>query len=285
MKLPRIQTNQQGFALLEAANSWQWFERLGLDPTQPSNRTVVNTVLGQILKASTDSISGVVLDSDSGLAVLSHKSPEVGVIWQLEDASASTDPLAPPTISPDWTVEHIRNNLGLAQLELQYDPSEEQALIKKQLVAEIHDFCQYQEIDLVLKLVIYSPTDRPLPAAEFQAAQLTAIQEFRESCELLALQSPQDALAAATITAELDIPWVVASHPGQKYELYKEQLRQALEAGARGYLAGETVWQEASSHRRKDQGVDDAALTQFIQTTVRDRLIELKRIVSECLAQ
>lgn len=284
MKLPSIQTDHHGYALLEADNDVRWFDHLGLDASVSSNKQVIFQMLTQLLQASPVSLSGVVLDPEFGIEVLKNKPAEIGVIWQLEEPATSIDPLVPPKLSNDWTVEHIRNNLGLAKLELQYFPSEAQALVKKQLVAEIFDFCQYQEIDLLLKLVIYSPTGQPLPAPELQVAQLTAIQEFRDTCHILALQSPQDALAAATLTAELDIPWVVMSHDGQKYEVYKEQLRQALEAGARGFLVGETLWQEAYSKRRKDQGIDEAELTQFMQTTVRDRLIELHRIVGECLA-
>lgn len=283
MRLPSIQTDQHGYALLELDNARRWLHQWGLVTDEVVNHRLVEKTLQELVAAANGNASGIILDSDFGIAAAATKSAEMGIIWQLEESSTEVDPLAVPKISPDWTLEHIRNNLGLAKLELYYHPAEQNALIKKQLVAELADFCRYQEIDFLLILKLYAPGGGELSPGDWQQAQLTAIDEFHESCDLLGLESPQEALAAATITAALDIPWVVIAKPGQTYDQFKDQLRQALEAGAMGYVAGETLWSELYRLRRKDQGIDEVAVTTTIQKQVRDRMLELYRILSECL--
>lgn len=281
MKLPRIQTDQQGYALLELDNTQRWLTHWGLETDSSSGR-LLTTTLQNLLQAAQGSISGVILDA-AGVQVIPSKPADIGVLWQLEEPSDAVDPLTVPTLSPDWTVEHIRNNLGLAKLELFYHPSEPEALTKKQLVAEIFDFCQYQNIDFLLMLKLYSPTGSPLSPGDWQQAQLEAVDEFHDSCSLLGLESPQEALAAATITAALDIPWVVTAGSETSYDQFKEQLRQALEAGAMGYVVGATLWPELYRSRRKDHGIDEVALVTATQKQVRDRMVELYRILGENL--
>ena len=94
------------------------------------------------------------------------------------------------------------------------------------------------------------------------------------------MQYPQDPLAAATLTSELDIPWLMIDD-GVKYDKFKDQLRVALENGAQGFLVDEVLWQEVGKMRLKDQSPDLPAIEKFLQTTSKDRMIELMRIAGE----
>jgi tagatose-1,6-bisphosphate aldolase len=106
------------------------------------------------------------------------------------------------------------------------------------------------------------------------------VQELRGFADLLALDYPGSALAAASITAELDKPWIVSSRD-QNYGQFKEELRDSLASGARGFLIGRSLWNEMGKLRREDQSPDFDHIPEYIQTTVRDRVIELTRIIDE----
>jgi len=97
---------------------------------------------------------------------------------------------------------------------------------------------------------------------------------------LFVLQSPHDALACATITTELDGPWLLGDD-NLVYDDFKEALRTALENGAGGFLVSESLFGEIDALRRPDQSLDLPEIIKFIKTKTRDRALELIRISSE----
>lgn len=279
MKLKTLQ--QQGrYGLLDLHQVSSLAEWLGLEISIPSNQAVLKAVVAELIDSLSPHASGLVLDPDIGLSQIRQKSSSTGLLLPLQVTGAEVDPLALPTLSPDWGVEQIANNYGVAMIELFYNPAEPEALLKKQMVAELMDYCRYLQIDLAIRLRLFSPTGEILDADAFQAAQIQALQELRTICHLLVLDNPGTVLAAATITAELDIPWLVWLE-APKYDQLKDQLRTCVESGARGYMVGSNLWPELGNLRRKDTGLDMAAIKELCQTTLRDRMIELTRIVAE----
>lgn len=204
-----------------------------------------------------------------------------GLVLSLDTSvTKPTDPVLLPELIPNWGVPEVRNNYGVAKLTLYYHPKEEIALKEKQFVAELHDYCRHEGIGLLLKLMMYTPAEESFSTESFQADQLAAVQEFRGFCDLLALQYPLDSLACATLTSELDIPWVVVGD-GREYADFKDVVRDSIEAGAGGYMAGNVFWREASQFVSDDGQLIFPAISHFLQTTTRDRLLELTRIVNE----
>lgn len=279
MKLSALTTPTGVAGLVALDEGYLLSELIGLSPDEPSHEGIVTEILSEMLTTYSEFSTGVVLDPLYSLSLLGKKHEHSGTVLRLEQ-SWQPDPLAVPTLPAQWGVENVRNLYGVAKLELYYHPSEEKALEKKRFLAEVFDFCQYQKIDLLLKLVIYHPPGKTLNTVEFQEAQLEAIDELQKFTNALALQYPQDPLAAATLTSELDIPWLMVDD-GVKYDAFKEQLRVSMENGATGFLVDEALWQEIGSMRREDQSPDLEAIQKFLQTVSKDRIIELMRIAEE----
>ncbi len=280
MKLPSIQTDQQNYSLFQFDQAPHLAETLGLDLSLEDNVALIKNILQEMNYELNSEISGMVIDPIYSFDLISDKSKTTGTISRLATLNAEVDPLVVPTLLPDWSIEDVSNNFSLAKLRLYYHPQSETALDKKKLVSELYDYCQYQRINLMLELVIYTPAETEFDETEFQQDQLQAIQEFRGVANILALQYPLGPLAAATITAELDIPWILASQ-GQKYQNLKQVLRVCLENGAKGVLADQSLWQELGELRKKDKSPDLDAINEFIETDLRDRMIELTRIIDE----
>ena len=68
-------------------------------------------------------------------------------------------------------------------------------------------------------------------------------------------------------------PWILLTR-GEKFDVFKEQLRTATKAGAIGFLAGRAVWQEYSEF--KD---DLAGKKKFLEETVKNRFREICDVV------
>ncbi len=268
------------FHLLALDGSARMIDRFELPMVDPETDEAISKILTAIQQLISPSSSGVVIDPMYGFHLSQLKPADVGIAYRLEKLAAEVDPLALPILIGNWGISAIRHNYGVAKLELYYHPKEECALEKKQLIAELFDYCKHEGISLLLKLVVYTPADETFTVASFQEAQLEAARELSPSCSLLALQFPQDALACATLTAELDVPWILIGDDIE-YESFKDILRTSLDNGAKGYLIDEVLWREMYQMRQEDGFPDWTAVTKFLQTTVRDRSIELARIVNE----
>lgn len=278
------------FEPLAAVTDW-WSVLHGIPEDLKKN--VLHTILQKSISVSQEVISGVLVDPQFGLQYATDKS---GLLLPLViPKSAEIDPLAVPRLHQDWGVVEVANNYGVAVLTLFYHPQEQKALPKKQFVTELADYCAHEGIDLILDLVVYTPADQQFDVSLFQESQLVALQEFRSLAQALILQYPLDPLSCATITTELDIPWLVSSR-GLRYTESKETIRTALEGGARGFFTTEAAWpQPEFDHELHTVAVeknDHEALAEMLdewtniyleqlQTTYRDQYIELMRITDE----
>lgn len=279
MHLPALQSDSETFSILELDNGYQLAIDLGLDINVQGGLDQFNVVLKSLITNLASQPSAVVADPVFSLPLLMDDI-EKGLILRLDEANKKILNESLPQFASQWGVDEIANNYAVAKLELQYHPAEEAALNKKKIAAELFEYCQHVGIDLLLKLNIYHQPDEAKDPIVLQENQFQAIQELRDNCHLMSIQYPSNALAAATITAELDHPWVVSLN-NPDHDQNKNELRAALENGARGFMVGSGLWSEISSLRQEDESPDLSAIQRFIETIARDRMIELVRITNE----
>ncbi|HEX7017766.1 MAG TPA: hypothetical protein VF209_02565 [Patescibacteria group bacterium] len=256
-------------------------EAMGAALDDVGGKQLVQQAIKNLQQAARKDASGLIVDPQYSYPLLKSDQKLPGLAFRLHQQLGSTvDPLAIPSLIQDWGVEAIRNNYGVAFLELHYHPSEADALRKKQIVTELADYCHHEGIDFILSLIVYTPATEEFNSQRFQEAQLTAIQELRAFPQLLALQYPLDPLSAATVTAELDVPWIL-SDMGLEYEPFKGMLRESLENGAKGFLAGEVIWKDLSKEKDQAALLSPDTIDRYFTTIGRDRILELVRITEE----
>lgn len=296
MKISSLQSTQgmYGLASLDTIAALKEYWGINTILSEPMQMIFLEPALTQLTKVAGDIVTGLILDPSIGLAVASNS--QSGLILPLSiQKSPELDPLALPQVDQNWGVVEIANNYGVAMLTLYYNPQEEKALQKKKFVAEFADYCRYEHIDFILDLVIYTPAEQQFDISLFQAAQITALQELRFAPTAFILQYPLDPLACATLTTELDIPWLVSSK-GLRYPEFKETLRTSLEGGAAGFCVHELSWPtgeldtellSVANEKNDIQAIQEISQDWFdsvskeLTTTVRDQLIELMRITNE----
>jgi len=267
-------TRNNIIGIANLSDSLEIAESFGLKAKSVDEQATAEALISDFVTELSPHVSGVCLSAEVGFGATEKLPLDSSLVFELSDMLRPKDPLSVPVLSQIWGVEQTRNNNAVAKLELFYNPQEEEARSKKQMVIELYDYCQHENIPFLLDLVLYLETSRDKYQAQFLELQLDAVQELRQYCDLMALEYPSDALSAVTLTAELDVPWIISGR-GVPYETYKEQLRVALESGAVGYIVG--------SQFLPEKVTKDAST--FLQTTVRDRAIELERIATETLAR
>lgn len=280
MNLSAISSQSGMYQLIELDHAPKLANQLGLDLKTEANVDQIKKLLIKLGQQLSEDSSGLILDPIYSFPLSFKKKPNTGTLLRISTLNDEVDPFALPTLMPNWSVEDVANNYSLAKLELYYHPQEGKALEKKQLVAEIYDYCDYLDIEFLLKLIIYNPQPEKEEKFSLEEAQLQAVQEFRGTANIIGLQNPQGALAAATITAELDIPWLLADQ-ADDYDQLKHNLRVCLENGAQGFMIDQALWAEIQSYKHPDQSPDWSKIDQFINTVVSDRAIELRRITDE----
>lgn len=290
MKIDAIRSQNGFFAILEMDKTTALAELLSLDLSLPENLEFVQKINDLILELSKE-VTALVFDPVYSLNSIADKEGQAGSLIRLEQ-NKEFMPNNLPELFPDFSLEEIKNNYSLAKLELFYHPREEKAMEKKQLLAEIKSYCQSLGIDFLLKLKIYDYAQfleegaaKDLLEFSYTEAQLAAVQELRAMADVFALVAPEDPLMLATLSTELDAPWILFAEEKMSYQDFKERFRMAVENGASGYILGDLLWAEIAEFKQEDQSPDFAAIEKYIRTTVRDRIIELNRIAAENLSE
>ncbi len=278
MTLQSIQTSSGKYTIAPFDHRASLAKLIHVDETKPEGAQVLSQLKCLFMQAFSPLCSGVLVDPVYGFDSIDYKSSNCGLILTLEGSGYSGNEAAVPTIIPNWSVHNIKENYAVAKLLLFYHPDEANAVAKKKLVMEIYSSCQYEGIAFLLEPIIYNPHNKDvLSPTEFQEAQLMTVKEFRSCCDIIKIQYPGDALACATITAELDIPWILLSR-GMEYSQFRDALREGVENGCAGFAAGRTIWQEIGQYQ-SNGGPDILAIQQFLMTTGQERMKELIAVV------
>lgn len=271
MQLPAISRQRRLFSILALDDIAELSQILSLDLSLQDNLFFLSKLLYLLVELSQE-VSGLVVDPIYSLPMINHKAKNTGVLIRLEQHQYPVTQ-AIPQLFPNFSLLEVKNNYALVKLAIDYQAHEEQALTKKQLLAEIRDYSQSLKIDFLLKL-----------DANFdnQDILLSTVQEIQSFADVLVLKDIDDPLLAATISSELDIPWLLSADPqSTSYDQFKNHYRVAVENGAKGFYLGNFLWQSLAQFRQENQEFDWLALENCVRTNLRDQIIELNRITEE----
>ncbi|HOZ02885.1 MAG TPA: hypothetical protein PKX78_00135 [Candidatus Woesebacteria bacterium] len=284
MHLTALQSESGGYNLLDLSQIYQLADKFGLALTQEEHIQHLAWIIEYVAATVSSEASGLLLGPELGFQAVQKKAADTGLVLAIEKQSELLSPNEMPKLYPHWGIEQVRNNYGVAYFRFFYHPDEPLAQQKKQLAAELYDYSQYEGIEMIIELALSDAQSQLKTDDSFAETQLFAAKEFQPLTDLLALEYPKSSLACATLTAQLDIPWILVDGK-QDYPQFKEYLRIALESGASGCLTHLISWLNLPKLKLYgDPNKTTAAwatLEKYIQTELRDRLIEITRIVNE----
>ncbi|MDQ5951098.1 MAG: hypothetical protein QG639_375, partial [Patescibacteria group bacterium] len=140
MRLPAISSDAQMMSLMGFDQLLPIARALGLSTSDPHGTVQIEQAVRSLVKEYSVYLSGVVLSPEIGYRSILEKAQAAGPIFCLERRLIDPDPLTVPLLLNNWNVETVRQNYGLAKLELYYHPQETEAATKRQMVAEIYDY-------------------------------------------------------------------------------------------------------------------------------------------------
>lgn len=209
--------------------------------------------------------TGVMLEPEysAAQAISARSLPgTIGFLAAVEAQGYLGDPNARQTFLLDgWGVGKAKR-IGASGIKLLvlYRPDSDAADVQDELIQQVITDCAEWDIPLFLEPVAYVTeegwdADSPEFAAKRRSIVIDSVRRLGAlGPEVLKVQFPvdtrfnDDPAEWADACAELDeaspVPWALLSG-GDPYELFREQVRTACQAGASGFMVGRALWQSA----------------------------------------
>ena len=193
-------------------------------------------------------------------------------------------------IIPGWSPAKIKS-MGASAIKFKIDYHPDAGKVTKQmdeLVARVSAEAAELDIPFLLEPVSYSiDANIKKESAEYArlrpAIVLETTRRLGPMVDVLKLEFPHDASfnkdekewkkACMDITHTSPVPWVLLS-AGVVFDIFKQQVKVACEAGASGYVAGRAIFQEAA-------GMQGSAREDFLKNVAARRMQELKEMAAK----
>lgn len=224
--------------------------------------------------------SAVLLDPDVSLPALVDRdlvARDVGLIVRIEaDGHEESDGLRRSALIGGLGAAGARA-LGATAAKvmvfLRADREDQDGYTAAVVRAALED-CRRADLLCVIELMTYRLDDEE-PAA-FAARKEDLVVEgavLLQECgaKVLKLEYPGSAGGCRRVTDSLDVPWAVLS-AGVDHDAFCAQLRDAMDGGADGFIAGRSLWKEAV-------GVPPEERRRFLGGVARRRMEQMLAIV------
>ena len=216
----------------------------------------------------------------------------IGLLCAVEEQGYLGDPHQRQTsLIAGWSVAKTKR-LGAngIKLLLFYNPEAGPSTeAQEELVRRIAADCRRVDLPFFLEPIIY-PTDSAIeknsPEFAVQRPRLIVEMVRRLSClgpDVMKIEFPVDVSyendravwhdACAEVNQASQLPWTILSGGGS-FEIFKQQLRVACQAGCSGFVCGRSIWQEAAI-------LHGQARRDFLKGLAYQRILDLRRIAEE----
>ena len=270
--------------------------RVVLDPDAPAAipASVLTELKMWLLRELGNDASAVMLEPEySAAQAIATRTlrAAMGFLAAVEAQGYLGDPTARQTsLLEGWGVEKAKR-LGASGIKLLvlYRPDSPIADAQDDVIREVIADCAAYDIPLFLEPLAYVTepgltTDSPEFAAKRRRIVVETVRRLGAlRPEVLKVQFPVDTrhepdrAVWADACAELDeaapVPWALLSG-GDPYELFRDQVRVACEAGASGFMVGRALWGEAVTAAPEER-------SRLVESVLRPRFQELVEIACE----
>jgi sulfofructosephosphate aldolase len=139
------------------------------------------------------------------------------------------------------------------------------------LTQDVFGQCQAQGLPFFLEILNYPLGGTPYDPTDLVPRSVQMFLAAKIAADVFKLEYPGSAQACAQVTSLLgNTPWILLTK-GEAYDTFKEGLTIATANGARGFLAGRSIWQDFVT-------VPSEQWPEFFETTVKKRFQEISRI-------
>ena len=227
--------------------------------------TTLRALKTDVIVALAGHASVVLLDDELGRDAIGRLPRETALVMPLEEQGyESIGDGRVTTLLPGFSPARARERGAVAcKLLLPYHPDHAEAARRQEDVTRsAREACTAAGIGLVLEPIVYGAEGVAFALGVIEAARRLA----KLGPDVLKLQfpagSPDEGAACRAMTdACADVPWVLLGG-GADARTFLQQLGTAVAAGARGFIAGRTLWDAAlvPDARERERALADVCL-------------------------
>lgn len=247
---------------------------LAPDDPQSVGRDDIIELKRCLIRSVSSHSTGVMLEPEYSIPELvPDLARGVGFFAALEAQGYLDDPAGSVTSVMDgWSVAAAaESGASCAKLLLPYHPDRPTADAQVSVAAEVVAECRRVGIPVVLEPLFFGLDD---PADRQRVVQHSAVQFAALDPDLLKLPFPVDpdvvtdtaqrVAACRRISDVCRQPWAILSGGGT-FESFAEQVRDAMEGGASGFMVGRALWGEAARARgaERQRIIDEVVLPRW----------------------
>ena len=265
--LQRVATPDGFFTMLALDHLLAFKDLLAEDRNTVTYRQAVDAKL-ELVRAIAPVASAFLLEAQYSLAqvVAARALPaDVGLVSSIEGEGFDVEDGERITrFRKGWTVRKIKLvGADMVKLLWYYRPEAKSAERQRQLVRDLVAQCAEWSVPLVVEPIWYALPGEDQKSAAWAARRVEGILEsalFSADCgaDMLKVEFPGDVSTAEGRAASAEAckrlndsmaqPWVILS-AGVGFEDFRTQVEISCRAGAAGFLAGRSIWQEAVATR------------------------------------
>jgi sulfofructosephosphate aldolase len=277
--LQQIMTSGGRFAVIAADHGQplvDMLDGLGLSSAPEAQRAFKSDLVETVGRDA----SAVLLDPDVSLPAIVDDgllARDVGLIVRIEaDGCEVEDGLRQSQMIRGLGAEGARARGATAAKVMVFLRADREDLdgYTAQMVRAALEDCRRADLLCVMELMTYRLDDES--PEQFAARKEDLVVEgavLLEECgsQVLKLEYPGSAAACRRVTDALSVPWAVLS-AGVDHEAFCDQLRDAMDGGAHGFIAGRSLWKEAV-------GMPSEERRGFLDGVARRRMEDMLAIV------
>lgn len=246
-------------------------------PIGEHTRTII-AIKRMLITALAGLYSGILVDPEFGLPAYTEagqNNPAISSTPYLLciEKSGYTDTDSARTTELEYAVSQLKE-LGAkgVKLLLFFHPEAKTAAAQLSLTKNVFADCQKAKLPFFLEILNYSLGSQPYDPKELVSVSVEIFLKAGIAADVFKLEFPGDAASCQKVTKLLGkTPWILLTKGGT-YEGFVAGLKIAIANGARGFLAGRSIWQDFAT-------LPQGQWEKFINTTVRERFKQISMIV------
>lgn len=238
-------------------------------PETATDQEVIK-IKSMIISSLENQFSGVLIDPDWGLPDYDKQKPFLLCL----EKTGYTDLQGERLTELQYPASQLRDwGASGAKLLIYFNPEstscEKQIETAKKALADAHQ----NDLPLFLEIVTYGNEELGKSRSEWVIKSLEKIIQANVIPDVWKLEYTGDKESCQKITEMVGkTPWILLTR-GDSFEVFREELVEAVGAGAVGFLAGRALWQEIS------KCTDEKTRLEFLNGVVSDRFAEISEIV------
>ncbi len=240
------------------------------DPDSVSDQAAID-LKREIINCVKDQMSGVLIDKDYGLP--GYPGKEKPFLLPVEK-TGYTDQAGERVTELEYTAEQLKDQgASGAKLLLYFNPHYNTFQKQIDIALEVQKQCKELDFPYFLEIRVYTLEDPEMkvPRAELVLLSLRELINAGVKPDVWKLEYPGNKDGCEWITNMVkDTPWIILTK-GASFDDFKLQLKEAVDSGCRGFLAGRALWQEVCSMQGEEK-------EKFLAETLPNRFKEISEI-------